>query len=38
MSNSIIFVEKTLSIATDPDDVEFLVQLLFDLQKDESGT
>lgn len=35
MSKSILFLEKLLRIA-DQDDVEFLVELLFDLKREEA--
>jgi DNA-binding MurR/RpiR family transcriptional regulator len=34
--SSISFLEKTLEIAK-PEDVEFLVELLFDLKREEEG-
>jgi hypothetical protein len=33
MSRAIEFLEKALKIAKKPEDIEFLVQLLFDLKK-----
>lgn len=34
MSKSILFLEKLLKVATKPEDIEFLVNLLFELKKD----
>jgi hypothetical protein len=34
MSRSMAFIERLLKIATKPEDVEYLVQLLFDLKRD----
>jgi hypothetical protein len=35
MKRSILFLEQVLKIATKPEDVEFLIGLLFDLKREE---
>jgi hypothetical protein len=37
MSKSILFLEKLLKIA-EQDDIEFLVELLFDLKREEAAS